>query len=273
MLAQDFNKRSKHIKFPCFAQRKLDGVRCVAIPGKGLYSRNGKAVSPHLTHIMADINRINISAGIFLDGELYSDELTFQEIVGLVKKGTLKAGDAEKMSKIHLCVYDCIMAKYPETNNTNRNAILKVIFEDMGFTALRLLDTELCNTLEDVKTLHTKYVAEGYEGLILRNMEGIYKVGHRSNDLQKYKEFEDSEYVVRAFKEGDGVEKGCVIWNCITPSGLEFAVRPRGTHEERAAAFLTGPSMIGKKLTVRYQELTTDGIPRFPVGIAFRDYE
>jgi DNA ligase-1 len=50
-------------------------------------------------------------------------------------------------------------------------------------------------------------------------------------------------------------------------------VRPRGTHEDRADLFKDGDSYIGKKLTVRYQELTEDGIPRFPVGIAFRDYE
>jgi hypothetical protein len=38
-------------------------------------------------------------------------------------------------------------------------------------------------------------------------------------------------------------------------------------------AFKAGGARIGQQLTVRYQELTTDGIPRFPVGIAFRDYE
>ena len=37
MLAHDYNKRGKDIKFPCYAQRKLDGVRCLAISGKGLY--------------------------------------------------------------------------------------------------------------------------------------------------------------------------------------------------------------------------------------------
>ena len=43
MLAHDYNKRGKDIKFPCYAQRKLDGVRCLAISGKGLFSRTGKA--------------------------------------------------------------------------------------------------------------------------------------------------------------------------------------------------------------------------------------
>ena len=267
MLAQDYNKRGKSMTFPCFAQRKLDGVRCVAIAGRGLFSRNGKASSPHLTHIVAEMNLL--PAGTTLDGELYSDDLTFQEIVGLVKKGTLKAGDAEKMAKIHLCVYDTIR----DGTNTDRNAWLQTLFTSYSFSAIRLLPTVACASLADIKTLHAEYVAEGYEGLILRNATGLYKVGHRSTDLQKYKEFMDSEYPVISFKEGDGVEKGCVIWVCRTPKGQEFAVRPRGTHEERIEAFKAGSSRIGNLLTVRYQELTTDGIPRFPVGIAFRDYE
>jgi DNA ligase-1 len=266
MLAQDFNKRGKDIKFPCYAQRKLDGVRCVAIAGQGLFSRNGKATSKHLTHIRAEVDRL--ASGTVLDGELYSDTLTFQEIVGLVKKATLKAGDAEKMAQIHLCVYDTIR----DGTNESRNAWLIETFKQ-GFTALRLLPSVTCASVDDVKTLHASYVAEGYEGLILRNMAGLYKVGHRSCDLQKYKEFEDAEYVVSGFKEGDGVEKGCVIWECKTAAGQAFAVRPRGTHEQRTEDFKNGTRYIGKKLTVRYQELTTDGIPRFPVGIAFRDYE
>jgi DNA ligase-1 len=267
MLAHDFNKRGKSIQFPCYAQRKLDGVRCVAISGKGLYSRNGKPTSPHLTHIVSEIN--TLPAGTILDGELYSDDLTFQEIVGLVKKGTLKAGDAEKVQKIYLCVYDTIR----DGSYENRNNWLQSLFVSNKFASLRLLPSVSCASLADVKTLHAQYVVEGYEGLILRNADGEYKVGQRSSDLQKYKEFEDNEYIVTGFKEGDGLEKGCVIWQCVTPSGLSFAVRPRGTHEERQAAFLAGASFLGKKLTVRYQELTDDGIPRFPVGIAFRDYE
>ena len=277
MLAKDFNKDGKHIKFPCFAQRKLDGVRCVAIPGRGLFSRNGKAF-PHMEHVRTEVDRLKDGAGLVapgtfhFDGELYSDELTFQEIVGLVKKETLKPADAEKMKKIYLCVYDCII-----TGNSGgyaaRERILHDIFEKMDFKNLRLLPSGLCESVEVVKRLHAEYVAEGYEGLILRNMTGAYKLKHRSNDLQKYKEFADAEYPIVGFKEGDGVEKGCVIWICRTAAGQEFAVRPRGTHEDRQEAFRKGDSAVGKQLTVRYQELTNDGIPRFPVGLTIRDYE
>ena len=265
MLAQDYNKRGKSIVFPCFAQRKLDGVRCVA-SGKGLFSRNGKGF-PHLGFIQSEIAALG--GEYLLDGELYSDTLSFQEIVGLVKKEKLRAEDAAKLQQIHLCVYDIVDT---ERTNEERLTLLQSLLKTPT-AHLRLLGTEDCKSKDDVKSLHSRFVAEGYEGLMLRNKVAKYRVGVRSVDLQKYKEFEDTEYPVMGFKEGDGLEKGCVIWICRTPKGQEFAVRPRGTHEERAALFAQGAKYVGKSLTVRYQELTTDGIPRFPVGISFRDYE
>lgn len=268
MLAHDFNKRGKDIRFPCYAQRKLDGVRCVAIAGKGLFSRNGKPLSPHLVVIRAEVDKL--PAGTILDGELYSDTLTFQEIVGLVKKETLRDGDDARVAQIHLCVYDTI--REGETNKA-RKKWLESLFASNTFHHLRLLPSVVCNSLGDAKYFHALYVAEGYEGLILRNVDGGYKVGYRSADLQKYKEFLDEEFRIVGFKEGDGVEKGCVLWTCTTASGLLFDCRPRGSHEERRAAFLRGGDFVGKQLSVRFQEWTDDGKPRFPVGIAVRDYE
>lgn len=274
MLAQDFNKRGKSIQFPCYVQRKLDGVRCVAVPSSEgsytLYSRNGKAF-PHLQPIRADLNALPSSHKLVLDGELYSNELTFQEIVGLVKKETLRGEDVEKLKKIYLYVYDVVDS---EKTNEQRNQTLQSLFQLLPTGShLKHLETEVCGSRDAVKEIHAKYVAEGYEGVMLRNMGGKYRVGVRSTDLQKYKEFEDAEYKVTGYKEGDGVEKGCVIWVCETAKGQTFAVRPRGTHEERAATMKEADKYVGKQLTVRFQELTTDGIPRFPVGLTFRDYE
>ena len=269
MLAQDYNKRGKSIVFPCYAQRKLDGVRCVAIQGKGLYSRNGKAFSSHLTALRAEID--SLPAGTILDGELYADKahLSFQEIVGLTKKETLKAGDAEKVAHLYLCVYDTIRSG----TNKDRKEFLESLFASRTFAHIKLLPTATCASDSDAKYLHSQFVEEGYEGLILRNVKGLYKVRHRSADLQKYKEFLDEEFVIVGFKEGDGIEKGCVLWRCAIKTGLEFDCRPRGTREDRSALFRSGAAHVGKKLTVRFQEWTTDGVPRFPVGIAIRDYE
>lgn len=265
MLAHDYNKRSSSMKFPCFSQRKYDGTRCVGIPGKGLFSRNRKGY-PHLKHIVEEINKLPSS--IVLDGELYSDTLTFQEIVGIVKRETLKKGDEEKQLQIKYHIYDLI-------NNMSyekRYATLQEIFHKYSFKYLELVKTDVCENEKKMKELHAEYVAEGYEGIMLRNKNGLYK-NARSVDLQKYKEFFDDEYEVIDYKEGEGQEQGCVLWVCKTPEGKIFNCRPRGTREDRIELFKNGKKYIGQMLTVRFQELTDEKVPRFPVGIAFRDYE
>ncbi len=266
MLAHDFNKRGHNITFPCYVQRKYDGTRCVAVPTVGLFSRNRKAY-PNLDHIKAELAVLPPS--LILDGELYSDELTFQDIVGMVKRESLKAGDDVKQLKVQFHVYDIISdAPYEE-----RLGRLQALMAAYKFKYIRLVKTEVAASPQDVKRLHAAYVAEGYEGIMLRNAAGLYKVGNRSADLQKYKEFLDTEYKIVDFKQGEGAEEGCVIWICQTAAGARFACRPRGTREDRQVLYSEGASHVGKLLTVRYQELTDEGLPRFPVGITIRDYE
>ena len=277
MLAHDYCKRGKSVQFPCYVQRKYDGTRCVSVPEKGLFSRNRKTY-PHLEHIVAEINKLPF----ILDGELYSDTLTFQEIVGIVKKETLKDGDKEKQMQIKFHVYDIINDQPYEERLKQLETLFKAHFKYLVF-----VKTELCESEEMMKELHGKYVAEGYEGIMLRNKSGLYK-NARSVDLQKFKTFQDEEFEVVGFKEGEGQEAGCVLWICNANSDANsdatsdansctndktFACRPRGTREDRIELFKNGSQYIGKKLTVRFQELTDDKIPRFPVGIAFRDYE
>lgn len=273
MLALDFNKRGHSIIFPCYVQRKYDGTRCVAIPGRGLFSRNRKPY-PNLGHIQSEIDLLGKDGNLIFDGELYSDELTFQEIVSLVRSQKLKEDQKVIIPKIKFHCYDIIDTdgKIPFIS---RKVLLDSLFRKLGpFDSLRLVESEVCSTKDELKMFHDKYVSEGFEGIMLRNNKGTYATGQRSANLQKYKEFEDAEYCVQDFTEGEGLEKGCVIWLCRDePTNKIFACRPRGSHEERRNLFNIAKNYIGKMLTVRYQELTDDGLPRFPVGIEFRDYE
>jgi DNA ligase-1 len=273
MLAHDFNKRGKTIVFPCYVQRKYDGTRCIAIPGKGLFSRNRKPY-PNLAHIQAEIDMLGKDGGIILDGELYSDELTFQEIVGLVRAHTIRQEHKARLPKIKFHCYDIIDIE-GKTPFMSRKIVLDGLFKKLGpFDSIRLVESEICNNREELKGLHDKYVSEGFEGIMLRNTKGVYSVGQRSVELQKYKEFQDAEYRVQDFTQGEGLELGCVIWLCKDePTGRIFACRPRGSHEERRELYSRATDFIGKLLTVRFQEFTDDGLPRFPVGIEFRDYE
>ena len=265
MLAHDYHKRGKGSVFPCYVQPKLDGTRCIGIPQKGLFSRMRKAF-PHLEHIVSELNQL--PSDVIMDGELYTHELTFQEIVGLVKKETLREGNEARQQKIKYHVYDLVMGGTFE----ERHAILQALLKRHKFKHIVPVLTERCASEVAMKAKHNEYVAAGFEGIMLRNPAGLYK-NSRSVDLLKYKEFMDEEFKVVGFTEGEGQEKGCVIWVCETEEGKRFSCRPRGTREERKEWFTNGAAYVGEMLTVRFQELSDGGVPRFPVGIAFRNYE
>jgi DNA ligase-1 len=139
-------------------------------------------------------------------------------------------------------------------------------------TQVGLVRTEQVNNRAEIDALLGRYMEEGYEGLILRNgVHGAYEVGQRSTHLQKYKQFLDGEYLVVDVVDGVGREEGAGILVCATAKGQRFNVRPRGDYPFRRRMFQNRAQVIGCHYTVRYQNLTDDGIPRFPVGIAARE--
>jgi ATP-dependent DNA ligase len=273
MLAHSFTKRKHNINYPAIVQRKFDGVRCLArLNSDGtvtLLSRKGKEY-PHLNHIKADVAANNSNTNLVLDGELYSDTLTFQELVGLVKRVTLKPGNDEQMLEVSLRVYDCVELNN-EADFTDRYLTITNLTE--GAQYLSLVENIGVSTESEIHAAQAQFVEEGYEGAMVRNLTGAYAIGKRSANLQKVKTFLDGEYPIVGFTQGTGGETGCVIWECQTPDGQTFTSRPRGTQEDRKVLFQNGSDYIGQQLTVRYQELTDGGVPRFPVGIAIRDYE
>jgi ATP-dependent DNA ligase len=170
-----------------------------------------------------------------------------------------------------LRVYDCYIPTLPDAGFAERFGCLHWVLKDR----MHLIETEntLAHNEDDIYRLQQQFVEEGYEGAMVRNLDGAYALAKRSPNLQKVKSFLDAEYRIVGYEQAEGGDIGTVIWKCVTPAGQEFMTRPTGTREQRRAWFEAGQQYIGKMLTVKYQELTDDGIPRFPVGIAVRDYE
>ena len=277
MLALDFNKRSHDVSYPAIGQRKFDGVRCMASVNPdgsvSLKSRKGKEF-PHMNHLRQQIASLKgVPDGAFLDGELYSDTLTFQEVVGLVRRETLKPGDEDKLKQISYRLYDMLDPDDRTAGFQKRYDGVKKILGPNPPKNLILTENFELNDKDDVKKYHDQFVKEGYEGIMIRNEDGEYGINKRSKHLQKFKEFYDQEFEIVGFEEGTGNDAGTVIWICITENGDIFKARPKGTREERSEYFDNGDDYIGATLTVRYFELTDDGIPRFPVGVAIRNYE
>lgn len=288
MLAQKFEPESstakKHpISFPCYVQPKLDGLRCIVYrdPTNGEIRRQSRTGTyfDTMTHIANSLKPFfQKFPHAVLDGELYTPDIPFEELAGLIKKKKLTENDFNRLSAIKYHIYDIIDEK---SAYQNRYADIKKMFAQMAASTassphelppyICLVETIEAKTVAEFKAEFSRFIEEGYEGIMLRNKGGMYRCNYRSHDLQKYKEFEEDEFKVIGFTQGDGRDKGTVIWICETKDGKDFTVRPRGTMESRRKIFQTGEKYVGKMLTVIYQELTEEGKPRFPVGKDIRE--
>lgn len=280
MLAHTFTfesigKRGKNIQFPCYVQPKLDGIRCMAyLDNNGsVIMESRKGVPLHfMDNIRTEIGRIlTATPHVCLDGELYTHDLPFEVISGIVRlKDTKKITNAQKehIEKLKYCVYDCIdknnlEAPFIDRYNLIRNAVANP-------PVIQVL-TQTINHPNVIEEKHNEYVALGYEGIMLRNVTSKYEIDKRSKDLQKFKKFKEEEFRITGFHEGSGDDKGCVIWECITTNGKEFSVEPVGTREHRKKLFNRASTFITCFLTVKFFEYTKDGVPRFPKGKDIRN--
>jgi DNA ligase-1 len=270
------NKKND-IVFPCYVQPKLDGLRCIFYMAPNGSSNESKVVAQSRTgayfetveHICAELRPILLqNPGLILDGELYTADMPFEELAGLIKRKKTSEADMARVQLVKYHIYDVVV----DGDYSERHArIVGAISKADKCHHLEVVHTQLIHTVNEFKQAFGEYVAAGYEGIMLRNAHGLYRQNYRSHDLQKYKEFVESEYPIVGFKEADGRDKGTVVWVCATDECRQFSVRPRGTQEQRRQWFQDGPQHVGKLLTVIYQELSELNVPRFPVGKAIRD--
>lgn len=123
----------------------------------------------------------------------------------------------------------------------------------------------------DMKVKHDEAVDSGYEGLMLRNFCGMYESGKRSADLQKYKEFVDSEFEILDVIPDKDEGSRFIVRNNL--NGLTFTVT-LGSMAQRAEYLMNKHLYIGKLITVKYQSrFKKTKLPQFPTGVVIRDYE
>lgn len=306
MLANKLSKRDLlKLKYPVYIQPKLDGVRCVAYMRNGhvvLQSRTGKPFVG-LAHIEEELMAFfKQYPKVVLDGELgcfpkYSGDNTgnssppmfytsllpenytqppfsFQEVCGYVKR-TRKTPSDPEYDAIEYHIFDVI-----DKDSWMMRKETLCEFENMisGMPHLMIVGSILISSSAEFLKYHGLFMACGYEGTMYRAPNGIYLEKYRSRELLKYKDMQTEEYPIVGYQEGRGNDQGTVIWVVRVGNGdgddyKTCKVRPKGTRETRIKWLQNAEQYIGKMLTVQFQELTDDGIPRFPVGIAIRDYE
>lgn len=270
MLAQSYIEHQDKVKDDTIyiCQPKLNGVRCtVQRHGNKLtfLSRTGKVydVLYHHNALCKELFDVMPESCVW-DGEIYCHSMPLQDIVSAVK------AYSPATKKLQYWVYDTISDEL----QFERIARYRALLADKKYKQVVACPVDYVKGIENIKKKQEDYLAQGFEGLMLRKYSAKYRQGYRSYDLLKYKQFRDTEYKVTGFSAD--VEK-CIIFEFFN-KGKPFSSVPCWTKAQRQEAYRLGcinhNRWIGKKATVRCSDFSKDGTPiGNPVVTTIRDYE
>ena len=247
------------------ASEKLDGVRAYW-DGENLLSRQGKKLN-------APLSFTKNFPKFALDGELYAKELKFEEIQASVMD---KLPDEKAWSKLKFHVFDVpeasgglprrleVLAKFLKNEPNDNLIIIKQI--KMRDNAQFLKFTE-------------SIIAKGGEGAVVREPNAPYE-RKRSKNALKFKKFKDAECEVITINKGSG--KYANLAGSLTCKALgskddkEKAGEPKEGTIFKIGSGLSDknrqdPPKIGSIITYKFQNLTANGKPRFPIFLRIRE--
>jgi len=193
-----------------------------------------------------------------LDGELWVGRKMFQRTTSIVRSGAAN----HEWRSVQYVVFDAPNAK--GTFEDRQHHAQKVLTK-AGAPHARWHDHVLCEGFDHLRDELARVESLGGEGLMLRQPRSKYVAG-RSTTLLKVKTFHDAEATVVGHAPGTGKHKGRLGALIVElPGGIRFNVGTGFSDAERE-----DPPAIGTVITFRYQELSDDGVPRFPSWIGER---
>lgn len=252
-----------------YCSAKLNGVRCMMRwkDDKVItISRGGKHYDVSTQLITKELFEfLKENPNLTTDGEIYIHGEFLQRISGTARLGKWE----ERCEKLQYWIYDIACNDLTFEERLDILLVMQEKFKDSK--RIKVIDHILAEGWDEVKKLHDKWVSEGFEGLVARKPDKLYQFGKRNSTMIKLKLTKDAEFTIIDYQDGLREEDFCFILE--TTKGQSFAAKPIGNRELKAEYLENIDSIIGKKGTVKYFELSKDGIPCQTRFIAVRDYE
>lgn len=273
---------------------KLDGIRCLIVGGKAL-TRKFKPIPNN--HIRAWLEA-NCPSG--LDGELMvqveGESGNFQQVTSGIMS---EAGEPDFVYN----VFDYVGAGGLSVPFEERIENLTQVVKTINNRHVQMVEQVRIANAEELTGLETRYLSEGYEGVMTRDPKGPYKLG-RSTDaeqaLLKLKRFEDSEALVLSMKPllhnanaqeedafgyakrstakaGKVAMETCGVLqvrdvNKDSPFfGVEFEVGTGMDAKTRKAWWDDQSLIVGKVICYKFQMVGSKDKPRIPILKGVRD--
>lgn len=277
------------LRYPVLVSPKLDGIRFLI--------RNGFALSRKLEPIPnKHVQRMASYIPHGLEGELILGDPLAHGVYERTQSAVM-AGDSD-VDDLRFYVFDnWAYEATPFVVRMNGAARVVANLRERGHNHLHMVPYERAETPKQVLDWEKRYVDEGYEGMIIRYPGAFYKFGISTlNDgaFIKMKRFRDLEaeiigvqeefantsepkidnrgYIKRPKRRGNRSGLGTLgSFKCRMANGKTFGCGSGINREQRAALWLMKEQLIGKWISVKYQELTPKGVPRFPTFLRFRE--
>lgn len=270
-LAKKYQDSAKHVDWEngAVVLTKYDGVRMTAFYRNGevfFQSRGGEAY-PVIAEIAETLkaNVFDKNPSFVVDGELYCHGMYLEDITSAVKKHN---GDTPKLSYV---VFDLYNPNDKEQGYQERllHAVLLLSMEQ----GIVVADADVLTSEEAMLKSHDQAVADGYEGVVIRSTDGLFKFNQRDVSFIKYKVRHRAEYVTIKPIE---CKNGSVKIQCkVVHNGEVKLFEPAmlGTIEQQQrvlspegwAKYNTGYG------TIEYEAISKYGIPAKAKFVAFRE--
>lgn len=280
----------EHIRYPVIVQPKLDGIRAIVQNGL-LYSRNERAI-PN-AFIQASMARfVDRTEG--LDGELMVGDPTAEDAYRKTDSGVMsRHGEPD----FRYMVFDWADPTSTLGYADRRRYMLE---QAIGIPRCEIVWQYMANNEDELLQYESNMIEQGYEGVILRDPEGLYKQGRstsRQGYLIKLKRFQDSEAIISGFEElmsnqnekkvgAHGLTErtshranmvpmdtlgAMICTDCET--GLSFRIGSfKGLDlQQRQAIWNNRTYYMGQKIVYKYQKVGGYDLPRFPIFKGWRN--
>lgn len=256
MLAYPFEeKRFKKWGNKAIIQPKLNGERCRAVIdkyGSVLLRSSQDNEIPFMDHIISSLRNTQLR-DIELDGELYLHGMPLQQIHSIVSR-RVNPHSHSRLVEFH--VFDII----------NQERQYKRINDLLTFrldSNVKRVPCSIVASSDEIERELNRYIEDGYEGFILRNINALY-TRKRSTNIMKCKPSELDEYnIVGSIEEHtiEGEPKNALGALVLSKDGQVFNVGTGFTRKQRIALWETRDTLPGKICVVKYQALTEKGLP------------
>lgn len=283
----------KKLEYPCFASAKLDGIR--AVIDNGIVKSNSMKPLPN-NYLQFKLGDPILNG---LDGELTVGPPNAKDVMQKTSSGIMSIqGQPDFVFNVFDFFTD-LNAPYAQRFDMMRGAFRSSVFPPW----IKLLPQTIIRNRAELDAFEASMLAEGYEGVMLRSLSGVYKFGRSTTNegyLLKLKQFVDSEAIVIGAKElmhNDneqtrnelGLAKRSSAKEGLVPAGVlgafvvrdlisnvEFDVGTGFTADQRKDfwnRYLKGgkDSVLGEVITYKHFEVSgVKDAPRFPVFKCFR---